>query len=298
MITSDTKGGRFVIATPTKCGTTTLEELARRHRGGRAGKPLNSFRIMDWESPRRQHRMALPSHLVRGYWGTADRYMMVRNPWARYVSQYHYLKNPTNYSKTMAKEIQGREWGGKHTGRAWFDEDPLSFGEFLELVAEFRKVYSNKRWTKRRGELTDPAFYRSPWVWLDSQVDSLTYLGKQPGSELGQGVRVLRLENIWGELRTLKERYGLDALYLKESIHANRTLTYGEGKGKPGGLGGYEPWRAYYGLEFNMCSESFNSVAFGTCTYAGYWVAGACPACQVGIAKEAVQLGYAGGLGV
>jgi hypothetical protein len=224
MITSD-RG--FIIATPTKCGTTTLEEMCRRHRGGRAQPGLPSFRIMDWEQPRRQHRMALPEReehdgLV-GSWGDADRFLMVRSPMARYVSMYEYLRAPHNYSKFGAREIQGDEWRGREMGRVSRAGKPLTFERFLHFIADARVWYSDRRWSKRRGDLTDPFAYRSPWVWLDSLADSAHHLAAQPGSG---AVRLIWLEHFWPSMAQLKHDYGLISLSVKPSIQANKTLTY------------------------------------------------------------------------
>lgn len=226
MITSD---AGFVIATPTKCGTTTLEEMCRRHRGGRAYPGLPSFRIMDWEQPRRQHRMALPA-IGSGdtgweAWGDYDRYLMVRDPYARYVSVYEYLRAPHNYSKFGAKEIQGRDWRGWKMGRQGVDGYPLSFVGFLRWLIKARDEYSTARWAKRRGDLFTPFAYRSPWVWLDSLEDSLGAFAAQPGSRQGS-VCLIWVENFWPSMAVLRGEYGLRSLSVRPTIHANKTLTY------------------------------------------------------------------------
>lgn len=220
MITSD---AGFVIATPTKCGTTTLEEMCRRHRGGRAHPGLPSFRIMDWEKPRRQHRMALPVGLD---WGNADRYLMVRDPRARYCSMYEYLRAPHNYSKFGARETQGRVWGGWQRGRVGLETEPLTFEQFLMFVARQRDVFRSGRWYKRRGDLYEPFAYRSPWVWLDGLDVSYGAFAAQPGGARGE-VTCIRLERFWESMAALKDRYGLVSLSVRPTVHANRTLTYG-----------------------------------------------------------------------
>lgn len=270
MITSEGPRGRFLIATPTKCGTTTLEEMCRRHRGGRAGVPVDTFRIMDWESPRRQHRMSPPLG-----WDDAERYLMVRNPFERYMSMYEYLKAPHNYSKFGAKEIQRSEWRGWLMGREGVRGRPMDFEQFLWWLADARAEYGSGRWIKRRGSVFEPRAFRSPWVWLDSLTDSLEALRMQGG---GGEVTVLRLENFWQEMSWLVETWGLRDVSTRASIRANRTLTYAGGG------------RAYYGA---TCSAR----AWGV---DGEWLGGGrvgdcgrCAACAVGATEEAVVLGYA-----
>lgn len=280
VITSDGPVRPFIIATPTKCGTTTLEEMCRRHRGGRAQPGLPSFRIMDWEKPRRQHRMALPDG-----WGNADRYLMVRNPYTRYMSMFEYLRAPHNYSKFGAREIQGREWRGLDMGR-WSpakDKAPLRFEQFLYWLAAERLIYASGRWPNRRGELTEPFAYRSPWVWLDSLTDSRRQLRQQPGKG-GRSVQLIRLERIWDELITLKKRYDLRTLSVKASIQANRTLTYVKGGGA-----------AYWGEVGGCAAGVFNSRSGGEFRPAAVRSTPGCEcaACVVGVAAEATKLGYA-----
>jgi hypothetical protein len=156
-------------------------------------------------------------------WGYADRYLMVRSPYARYVSMYEYLKAPHNYSKFGAREIQGREWRGWGQDRQGLKHKPLTFEAFLHFIAEQRVVYADRRWSKRRGDLTDAFAYRSPWVWLDSLEDSARLLASQPG---GGVVTLIWLERFWEGMATLKERYKMVGLSVKPSIQANKTLTY------------------------------------------------------------------------
>lgn len=241
MITSDGPLGRFVIATPTKCGTTTLEEMARRHGGGRVsrgGVEVPSFAIYTGEHPRRQHRMALP---VDDEWLDAERYIMVRNPFARYVSMYEYLKAPHNYSKFGAREVQGRTWGGLARGKwsAHAHKEPMTFEQFLFFIEKSREWYGSGRWIKRRGDLFRPFAYRSPWVWLDSLEDSYALLRAQPG---GGETKVLWLEKFWEEMAVLKENWGLSTLSVRPTIHANRTLRYAK------------PWWGYW-ADFPSCVQ-------------------------------------------
>lgn len=114
---------KFIIATPTKCGTTTLENLARS-RGGRLG--LSTVRP-------RQHRMIVPEELDR-----YQRYLAVRNPYDRLVSIYLYLSNPSNYSQWGHNEVKDRtfpefvQWWVKQRIKHGIDDD-LYYQEWRDL---------------------------------------------------------------------------------------------------------------------------------------------------------------------
>lgn len=156
-------------------------------------------------------------------WPNADRYLMVRSPYARYVSMYEYLRAPHNYSKFGAREVQGKMWRGWEMGRQGLKSDPLTFEQFLVFVAEQRLKFSDRRWSKRRGD-TDSAFaYRSPWVWLDSLDTSARLLAAQPG---GGKVTLIWLEQFWASMQWLKLWYGIKSLSVRPTIQANKTLTY------------------------------------------------------------------------
>lgn len=267
MITSEGPVGRFVIATPTKCGTTTLEEMARRHRGGRAGTPRDTFRIMDWEKPRRQHRMVPPAG-----WHRADRYMMVRNPYTRYVSMYEYLKAPANYSKFGAREVQRDAWRGWGFGRKGLHGHPLGFEDFLGWLVEAREVFSAPRWQKRRGYLSDARAYRSPWVWLDGLDESLRLFGGI------SRVHLLRMEDLWREMARLKAWYRLEDLSVRPSIHANRGLR------RSGSYAWY-----WGGIEHGVGCFDGDEFIKGMWDLPGECL---CNACRVGVFEEALNLGY------
>lgn len=275
MITSENKVRRFVIATPTKCGTTTLEEMCRRHGGGRVsrgGVENPSFRIMTWEQPRRQHRMVPPEG-----WEDADRFFLARNPLSRYPSMYEYLRNPTNYSKFGAREIQGRTWGGLGAGRkSPYDEEfPMTFEEFLWFIAYAREDYNRGRWLRRRGAPHLPSHYRSPWVWLDPLHESRRKFFNTLGSP--QRKDTIFLETLWDDLDAIKKRYRLDDLSTRRSIHANRTLTY------------QMPTRDYWNstcVSAGWRGEEWSAVRAST------RACGDCGGCAVGVVGEAARLGY------
>lgn len=253
MITSELG---FVVATPTKCGTTTLEAVAKRHMYN-AGADGDQFRICDWAKPRRQHSMSLPPKVqwddyspvvYRGIeyplgagiadadWEDHDRWILLRSPLARYASIYKYMLTPYNYSQWGTWEVQGSRWGG--TNKEPRPGDPWTFGEFLEWFTEQRAIRSSGRWVKRRGPLDAGRAYRSPWVWLDPLDYSADLLASWGGS--GDLVGVLRLETMWGsdgDLAGLRRMYAGVAgeanwLSTKEA-HANPSMWWG----REGGIG-------------------------------------------------------------
>jgi len=216
-----------------------------------------------------------------GRWADVDRYMMVRNPFTRYMSQYEYLRAPHNYSKFGAREIQGRDWPGYDKGRPmvgkWYKREPMTFEQFLFFIDSSRFAYGDRRWTKRRGDpSTDPRAWRSPWIWLVPLDVQMGHLAAAPGKGRLE-VNVLRLENLWSDLTLLKSAYGLYTLDLRPSIRANKTLTYGEATPED-----------YWGF---ACREIEYD---GTWTYvegrAGE--CGECAACRIGVWREAEALGY------
>ncbi len=295
MITGETSKGRFIIATPTKCGTTTLEALAKRHMRN-AGADADQFRIMDWDSPRRQHRMALPpvadsasnnewngETSGENEWGAATRYLFVRNPYTRYMSMYTYLSAPANYSQWGAREIQGIDWGGP--GGTMPNLPPKkTFEEFLHWLAARRWSLSKKTNAKRRGSLWDGRAYRSPWVWTDSLWRSYDLLQGQPGPAEANAVALLRLEQVWEDLAALKEAWDIDSLVLG-GLHSNRSTGYGEEGADPSSRefwGGVRCARkAFAGREFLPAGVEERSGC-------------SCGACEVGVASEAEFLGYLG----
>jgi hypothetical protein len=223
--------------------------------------------------------MALP---VDPIWRRADRYLMVRNPYTRYMSMYEYLRAPHNYTKFGAREIQGKTWGGLQRGRPspYADREPMNFEEFLLWLVAARKEYGNGRWEKRRGPHTTPFAFRSPWVWLDSLVDSWHHLAAQPSEgEIRTGV--VYLEHIWEHMAGLRSLYGLGTLSVRGTIRANRTLTYRDGGGAAywGGVGCARSVFSHDG-RFNARAVVF-SVGCG------------CAACAVEVAAEAQFFSYA-----
>jgi hypothetical protein len=289
MIAGEARRGKFVIATPTKCGTTTMEALARRHARqhdnvGPGQIHRSDFMLVDWEKPRRQHRMVPPTG-----WHNADRVLLVRNPYARYVSVYEYLRGPANYSQWGAKKVQGRTWPG-HADNPWGDDPPLSFEDFLSWMADMRSFLDLKKERTRRGKMHHPAAYRSPWVWTDSLTQSLDFLKRTPGRS--DTIGFLRLENLWDELRVFCEAYGVVGLDLSP-LHSNRTTKRHTTDGvevTSAVKGDSLVWQAYYGSEHSICIPGVRS---SHCVYRDRWEGDKCGVCRLHINREATRLGYA-----
>lgn len=295
MITSEEN---FIIATPTKCGTTTMEAIARRHMRN-AGADGDLFRIMDWDSPRRQHRMCLPPNVSDGSvwgiehreqageavneWGDVQRYLFVRNPYTRYMSIYTYLSAPANYSQWGAREIQGSAWGG-HDAKKRLRHEPMSFETFLYWLADKREAGMRN---PARGDLQTGKAFRSPWVWTDSLTFSMETLRDQPGGQQGEEPIFLRLETIWDDLRGLDHSWGL-GLDLSP-IHANRSTAYGAEGADPGShafWGGIKcARRAFQDRVFNASWVEQHVFASNGCS---------CAACAIGVFDEARALLYIG----
>lgn len=237
-----TSSAGFVLATPTKCATTSLEGVAKRHMKN-AGADGDLFRIMDWDHPRRQHRMCLPPRVrdaaggivVDGRssedndhaeWESHDRWLLTRNPFDRYVSIYKYLSAYANYSQWGARQIQRSEWGGH--GEIVYHGPKMNFREFLAWYCDQRDFLRSTEGEEKRGPLDQGRAYRSPWVWTDSLIDSAAYLEGQDGD--GELVGFLSLEHLWsgadvvGSLRHMLACYDLsdEDINLGE-LHANRS---------------------------------------------------------------------------
>lgn len=279
----------FLIATPTKCATTTLEAVARRHMRN-AGIDADVFRIMDWDSPRRQHRMALPP-MAEGHvyeddpeqrdnaWGDVDRYLFVRNPYRRYMSIYTYLSAPANYSQWGARDIQGVDWGG-HDESKVLHHPKMSFETFLFWLADKREEAAA---LNTRGDIEDGRAYRSPWVWTDSLSESAAYLRAQPGEAEGD-VEFLPMESMWTCLKTLAQDYDLAGLDLSP-IHANRSTGYGPSGAAPES---HEFWGGIKCARKVWRGGTYNGAAVGDAVGAGCH----CAACAVGVSAEALDVGY------
>ena len=282
MITGVTDKGAFIIGTPTKCATTTIEALARRHVRNNDGAV--DFRLMDWDAPRRQHRMALPPPCDWvADWRAARRYLLVRNPYRRYMSVYEYLRAPQNYSQWGARAVQGREWPGL-AENAWGDDDPMTFGEFLLWIADTRRELE-RRGAVKRGELTEGRAYRSPWVWTDSLADSLAHLTAQPaavGAKKKSSVSLIRLENLEEDLGRLARKFGIEGGRWG-GLRSNRTVR--PHLGTPAEVWGVKGWCSS-GVFGGAGGKQFDG---GAVNWDDDCV---CPPCQIGVGRESVFLTY------
>lgn len=272
---------KAIIATPTKCATTTMEAVARRHmRRAEQIEGVDSgwLRLMDWDSPRRQHRMALPPNRGAENWAEADRWLLVRNPYKRYMSVYEYLRSPQNYSQWGARWVQGREWPGLADG-PWRKLKPMTFKVFLGWLADQREN------GPERPDWTEGGAYRSPWVWTDSLDDSKWFLQHAHGGKRRAKVHRLRNERLFPELSALLKDYGVPVtadrhglgVFLGE-VHSNRTTHPFLGSAQ-------EEWGRV------GCEDSLVSGLGGD-------LCGDCAACQIGVADEAWRVGYVGPLGM
>lgn len=302
MIVGEGIEGRFLIATPTKAGTTTLEYIAHRIQGGKRKPSLSKWRVYDEEKPRRQHRMALPPSDL---WHSATRHLLVRNPYARYTSIYEYMRHPTNFSQWGTKSVQGREWKGT-AHNPWALYAPMDFPAFMGWYAARRVESDSGRMRKRRVPLWMARAYRSPWVWTDSLLNSLEALEDQPcperecvgscGNPVHQ-VTLVRLENLFGEqgdLAALLRRHGVDPGFVIKPLHGNRTtLRHGSGSPVPAVKGDVDIWKSYYGGDSTLCApDTLLRSTFGSgCDNVRSW-GGPCPVCAMDVLGEALALGY------
>jgi hypothetical protein len=222
------EAGRFFIATPTKCGTTTLESIAARNMREGEGETL---RVLDdpdtGDTRRRQHRMVVPQG--HNDW---NRYMLVRHPYSRMTSVYEYLLAPANYSQWGAREIQGNAWPGARRGMM-VDRAPMDFLSFLRWLEGERVKSASSEMVGARGDTGTSRAYRSPWVWTDSLGESLGYL------KAGRAVRsvsLIRLEQLWEDLEWLYRKHELDWDSINTGrLHSNRSTNKR-----------HDDWRDYY----------------------------------------------------
>lgn len=204
--------GKFVIATPTKCGTTTLEAVARRHVRRLGDEGVRTFSVAEadrGDSHRRQHRM-VPPEGCESY----QAYLLVRNPLDRMVSIFEYLRAPQNYSQWGARAVQGNAWGGKDKEKM-YNENPKNFCKFVQWYARQKRIADRD---EGRGIADDPRSYRSPWVWTDMLWDSLDFLQSNTESK----VLLIQLEELWDELDDVLREHGVEGVDLAP-LHSNRS---------------------------------------------------------------------------
>jgi hypothetical protein len=159
-----------VIATPTKCGKTSLESMVKREAKRGVGR-LNGLVVV---RPG-QHRLDCPAE-AEGY----KRYMMVRNPWARLVSTWSFLANPKSKGEHKAKDIQ-----------------QMTFGEFVYWWLQYRDAWSPVG--VLQGGQQPSVFWSAPARWLMtlSECDAVW-----------KAEDYIRVENMAGDLELLGLNYG------------------------------------------------------------------------------------------
>lgn len=124
----------IVICTPTKCGKTSLEAMAR------AAVHADMSRNLEVVRPG-QHRLDVPKQ-AEGY----TRMMMVRDPWARLVSTWSFLSNPGSKGEQNAALIR-----------------QMSFTEFVYWwLAQRKEALHNRPWVK----YTPKELWSAPARWL------------------------------------------------------------------------------------------------------------------------------------
>lgn len=131
---------RYLLATPSKCGTTSVERMAKAN-------PSVFTVVRPY-----QHRMLVPEEFADQH--RYMRWLLVRNSYARLVSIWSYLANPANYTQWGADEVQG-----------------LTFAEFVAWwLGNRHDLLDTSGW----GELK---WWRSPNLWLITNAECQEALG-------------------------------------------------------------------------------------------------------------------------
>lgn len=154
-------GADFVIASPTKTGTKSLNHLARSN-------PELGLR---YAAP--GHRMTVPDG-CEGY----TRHMVVRDPYARLVSIYRYLRRRVG------------DWGHRAAAE-------LGFAQWVEHFLDLRRGF-------------DPRSYNAeaPSIWLATQAECWRILGGDRFWKLEAIDRLLTALNIGATLEVLNASGG------------------------------------------------------------------------------------------
>jgi hypothetical protein len=150
----------FVMATPTKCGTHTVESVVKR---------MNKYGDDSIEIVRpAMHRMDPPS-ACRDYY----KMLLVRNPYDRLASVYYYFLDPVNYSQWGAKFVQGFDMSFDVFVR-WFTEAKHE----AEHGVDFNTHRSPHLWTlslKQNWDILNADEYVKiediNWDWPDIMAD-------------------------------------------------------------------------------------------------------------------------------
>lgn len=143
---------KFIIACPTKTGTNSMRAIVEKHR--RAGGSADVLDLLTGEATTR-HRIAPPPGKEK-----YTRFMMVREPRARLVSMYEYLRRKdwewSSKLITQAEQMEGRREVG------WL--------RMLGIIAEGRAEpdYFDGGLRGAHGS--------RPWMWTDRQSEMLRFL--------------------------------------------------------------------------------------------------------------------------
>lgn len=159
---------KVVIATPTKCGKTSLEAMVKRSLNADVGRNLEVVRPG-------QHRLDLPPSADDSY----TRLMMVRNPWSRLVSTWSFLANPKSKGEHRAKEIQ-----------------QMSFSHFVHWWLKYRDDWCALRFLD---DATPAQLWSAPERWL-MNLTECAYVWNPDG--------LVHLENMERDLAGWELDYG------------------------------------------------------------------------------------------
>jgi chondroitin 4-sulfotransferase 11 len=146
---------------PKTAGTTVLELIGADH-------------VFDTHAPALTYRDADPEFFNRAF-----KFAFIRNPWDRFASAFHFMKNGTDWPMQQ-------EWSKRHIAE-------LDFAAFVRKLRNplFRQVVLSERFfwpqafwvTDRRGELLVDELYR--FEDLNSALPSLTRrIGMEPSRSI------------------------------------------------------------------------------------------------------------------
>ena len=225
--------GEFLIGTPTKCGTHTLEAVAKRAERRGLGSQLCIAGPIAPDTSRRQHHMYVPKE-----WAHYRRLLLVRNPYDRAVSLYEWLRDPAWYTQWGAKYVQR----GEHPKVDGDSRPAMNFNEFVTWLREQKRDWVNVesralsegRVVRGEGSMA----YQSPWIFIDGLVQSYQHLFDtihvNSWSSAGDFIRI---EHVHEDLASLFATQEVPVLIdlLDGKLHNNATR----------GRGG-RPWQSYF----------------------------------------------------
>lgn len=182
---------RFLLATPSKCGTYSWEGFAKKTAGLFVIRPMHLCVPPErWKQPHdtirpdgrgmRSKHVTDPSlkpHVEKGL----TPYISVRHPMARLVSVWGFLCDPSMYSQWRPD--------GCETGD--------SFATFLEAFAADKEKYDQEEWMQGK----------SPWTWTKSLTQCAEALWTD--EERVDYILPLKLEEMATNLQWLVIKYGL-----------------------------------------------------------------------------------------